>query len=103
MATKTTLDSDTTKPSTTAPGDGPADTTDPTEHASSAPFRPSDEAITAGTVNAVVPRAVGASKEARRDETHDRIETYVQVLPNGTEVTMRHNIETGKTEISEED
>ena len=52
---KTTLDSDVTKPSVTAPGDGPADTTDPTEQASSVPFAPSEEALKVGTVNAVVP------------------------------------------------
>jgi len=102
MANQTTLDTDTTKPSTTAPGDGPADTTDPAEIAHSLPARPSDESLAAGTVNSVIPRAVGASKEPARDETHDRIETYSYVMPNGEGVTMRHNLETGKTEISEE-
>jgi len=103
MATKTTLDTDTTKPSTTSPGDGPADTTDPTEHASSSRATPSDVALAAGTVNAVTPRPVGASKLPPRDESNDRIETYPHVLPNGKAVTMRHNIDSGKTEIVEED
>jgi len=102
MANQTTLDTDTTKPSMTAPGDGPADTTDVSEIAHSVPARPSDEALVSGTVNSVIPRAVGASREPARDETHDRIETYPHVLPNGERVTMRHNLETGKTEISEE-
>ena len=44
---KTTLDEDTTKPSTTAPGDGPADTTDPNERASSITPQPGPEAINA--------------------------------------------------------
>ena len=52
---ETTLDEDVTTPSTTAPGDGPADTTDPKETAHSVPARPGAEAIKVGTVNAVVP------------------------------------------------
>ncbi|WP_309080282.1 hypothetical protein [Zhihengliuella sp.] len=94
---KTTLDSDVTKPSTTAPGDGPADTTDSTERAQSVPPQPDEEARKVGTVNAVKPAPKpAASTRSRRKE---RIETYTAVRPDGTEVKVKHNLETGKTEI----
>jgi len=100
--TKTTLDSDVTEPSTTAPGDGPADTTDPTEVAVSVPFSPGDAARAAGTVNTV--RPVGTDKMPPRDESNDRIEEYDVIIGIGKAartVSMRHNIETGKTETVE--
>jgi hypothetical protein len=94
---KTTLDSDVTKPSVTAPGDGPADTTDPTERASSAPVNPGPEARKVGTVNAVVPveqpaRATSSGK--------DRIEKYEATRPDGSTVTVTHNIDTGESKVS---
>lgn len=101
MATKgtTRLDSDVTKPSVTAPGDGPADTTDPTEHASSATPALGAEAIAAGTVNAVVkvpePDAPAAGTQ--------REETYQATRPNGEVVTVKRNIETGETEIVDDE
>lgn len=92
----TTLDSDVTKPSVTAPGDGPADTTDPTEQAVSVPARPGKEALAVGTVNSVVPvpapEPVTPSGEAR-------IETYEATKPDGTKVTVEHNIDTGESKI----
>ena len=93
---KTTLDSDVTKPSVTAPGDGPADTTDPTEHASSVPARPGDEALAVGTVNTVVP--VPAPEPAGEVED-PRIETYEAVKPDGSTVTVERNIETGESKV----
>lgn len=95
---KTTLDEDVTKPSTTAPGDGPADTTDPTERAVSVPTRPGPEALAAGTVNAVqpAPKAPKAATSKRKD----RIETYPATRPDGTTVTVTHNIDTGETSVS---
>ena len=97
--TKTTLDSDVTKPSTTAPGDGPADTTDPTEIAVSVPVRPGATATSVGTVNAV--QAVPAPARPPRDESHDRFETYDTTDPAGQTVSMRRNLETGRTEKQE--
>lgn len=96
---KTTLDEDVTKPSTTAPGDGPADTTDPNETAHSVTPRPDAEALKVGTVNAVVPgeRVEEAAKPAEKDQ---RIEKYKAVRPDGTEVTVTHNIDTGETSVS---
>ena len=93
----TTLDSDNTKPSVTAPGDGPADTTDPNERASSVTPQPGPEAVLVGTVNAVQP--VPARKTAKASGTKDRIETYPAVKPDGTEVTVTHNIDTGETSV----
>lgn len=95
---KTTLDSDTTKPSVTAPGDGPADTTDPTEIAVSAPTNPGDEAIKAGTVNAV--KKVEPTKAETSTKKH-RVEKYKATKPDGTEVTVTHNIDTGETSVGE--
>ena len=97
---KTTLDSDVTKPSVTAPGDGPADTTDPAERASTVG---GDKAAAAKeghlTVNAVVPvePVKGVDAPAEKDQ---RIEKYDAVKPDGTKVTVTHNIDTGETSVS---
>lgn len=92
----TTLDKDVTKPSVTAPGDGPADTTDPTERASSVPARPGAEALVVGTVNAVVPIP---KVEEEVDTSDHRIETYEATKPDGSKVTVVHNIDTGESKI----
>lgn len=99
MAVKQTrLDSDNTKPSTTAPGDGPADTTDPTERASTV-GGDKKAAAAAGhlTVNAVEP--LEPLPVAKR-EGGDRTETYKATKPDGTEVTVKHNLDTGETSVS---
>lgn len=93
----TTLDSDVTKPSVTAPGDGPADTTDPTEIASTVTPDPGPEAVEAGTVNAVV--KVGETTDKKRDTKSDRFEEYDAVKPDGTVVHIKRNIETGESKI----
>lgn len=95
---QTRLDKDNTKPSTTAPGDGPADTTDPTEQASTV-GGDKKAAAEAGhlTVNAVQP--VEPQPTAKR-EGKDRIETYPATKPDGTEVTVTHNLDTGETSVS---
>lgn len=95
---KTRLDSDNTKPSTTAPGDGPADTTDPTERASSVTPQPGPEALKVGTVNAVQP--VPQEDAPKRDSKSDRVEEYKATRPDGTEVTVKHNLDTGETTVS---
>ena len=92
----TTLDSDVTKPSVTAPGDGPADTTDPTERASSVTPSPSAEALKVGTVNTVVPLPP-IEEEAPSGEA--RIETYEATKPDGSKVTVEHNIDTGESKV----
>jgi hypothetical protein len=95
---QTKLDKDTTKPSTTQPGDGPADTTDPDERASSVTPQPGDEALKVGTVNAVQP--VPQDEAPKRDSKKDRVEKYKATKPDGTEVTVTHNIDTGETSVS---
>lgn len=94
---KTTLDTDTTKPSTTQPGDGPADTVDPDERASSQPPQPGPEAHKVGTVNAVVPLETQDAPASSKGK--DRVETYKAVTVDGTEVTVTHNIDTGESKV----
>ena len=96
----TTLDSDVTKPSVTAPGDGPADTTDPTEQAVSVPPRPDEEALKVGTVNAVQP-APEQPKPSTRSKAKARTEEYEATKPDGEVVTVVRNIDTGETQIKE--
>lgn len=92
---QTTLDNDNTKPSVTKPGDGPADTTDPAERATTVgPGDLSDEAKRAGTVNAAVPLPIEAKAKAAGEQ---RVETYTATRPDGTEVTVEHNLDTGET------
>lgn len=90
----TRLSSDVTKPQPTADGDAPADTFDPKERASST--RPDKAAAAAAghqTVNAVVP----VEPIPDNAPTGTRTETYTRVAPDGTEVTVTHNYDTGET------
>jgi hypothetical protein len=94
---KTTLDEDVTAPSTTAPGDGPADTTDPTERAVSVTPNPGDDALKVGTVNAVKP----APRQAEVESTaKPRVEKYEATKPDGSTVTVERNVETGESKVS---
>lgn len=97
---ETKLDKDTTKPSTTAPGDGPADTTDPSERASTVTPQPGPEALKVGTVNAVQPLPADAPEGSTPAKKDQRIEKYKATRPDGTEVTVTHNIDTGETSVS---
>lgn len=94
---KTTLDSDITKPSVTAPGDGPADTTDPTERASTVTPQPGPEALKVGTVNGVVP--LPEVEEESDDSADYRIEEYEATRPDGSKVTVVHNLDTGESKV----
>jgi hypothetical protein len=93
---RTTLDSDITKPSVTQPGDGPADTTDPTQRATSVASQPGEEAFKVGTVNAV--QLLPALPPPPPIE-NPRFEKYKTIAPNGDVVTMLHNLDTGETTI----
>lgn len=95
MATKT--DSTVTKPSTVAPGDAPADTTDPSERVSSVPVRPDSEAVKVGTVNAVLVNDNLPAPDGPVTGEKARVETYKARKPDGTVVTVTHNLETGET------
>jgi len=97
MATKT--DPTVTKPSTVAPGDAPADTTDPTERVSSVPVQPGIEAVKAGTVNAVLVNPNLPTPGTTVPEGGGRTETYKARKPDGTEVTVTHNLDTGETSV----
>jgi hypothetical protein len=98
----TTLDSDLTKPSETAPGDGPADTVDPTELASSAtPDKAAAVQAGAGTVNAVVKSGSTRRKTAAKAST--RTEKYTATKPDGTVVTVERDIDTGASKVLDED
>ena len=96
---QTRLDKDVNTPATVAPGDAPHDTTDPREVAHTVTPQPNAEAIAAGTVNGVLP---GKPLEAPAGvaEKDQRTETYKAVRPDGTEVTVKHNLDTGETSLS---
>lgn len=98
MTGGTKLDEDVKTPSTTQPGDGPADTTDPTERASSVTPQPGPEALKAGTVNAVQP-VPDRSTSSTSSTAKARVETYTATRPDGTEVKVKHDLNTGKTEV----
>jgi hypothetical protein len=98
VQTETTLlDDDVTKPSVTAPGDGPADTTDPTERATSVSPRPGEEAKRVGTVNAVE-KLPDVTEVVEDEDREDRVEEYDVTAPDGSKVRVRHNLDTGHTE-----
>lgn len=87
-----------TKPSTVEPGDAPADTTDPAELVSTRTPQPDEQAQKVGTVNAALKYgdAPAAAGPAKKDQ---RIETYKATRPDGTEVTVTHNLETGESTV----
>jgi hypothetical protein len=96
---KTRLDDSVSEPSTVAPGDAPADTTDPAEMASAVtPDKAAAAAAGHLTVNSVV--KIADVPAAERDSKNDRTETYTAVRPDGSEVTVKHNLETGETSVS---
>lgn len=97
MATKT--DKNVTKPSTVEPGDAPADTTDPDERVSSVAPQPGEEAIRAGTVNAVLPNDGLPKRAARKATSKDRTETFEATRPDGSKVTVTRNLETGESTV----
>ncbi len=91
---KTKLDTDVSMPQVTVPGDGPHDTTDPSERATSTtPDKGAAGQAGFGVVNAVVPLppvpAVPAGKA--------RTETYEVAGPDGKPVKVTHNLDTGET------
>lgn len=96
MATRT--DNNVTKPSTVDPGDAPADTTDPNERVSSVPVRPDRDAVRTGTVNAVLLNDNLPSPQGV-DVKDPRVETYTAVRPDGAQVKVTHNLDTGETKV----
>lgn len=97
---ETRLDSHIDAPSTVAPGDAPADTTDPNERASTV-IPDFAAAALAGhlTVNSAVP--IKPADQADEDGKDDhRIEEYEATRPDGTKVTIKHNLDTGESTAS---
>ncbi|WP_295821562.1 hypothetical protein [uncultured Microbacterium sp.] len=95
--TETRLDDNVTEPSTVAPGDAPADTTDPTEIATTVTPNPSAQAIAEGTVNGAI--KVDKPAAAKSTKTKHRFEEYNATKPDGTVVRVRRNIDTGESAL----
>lgn len=97
---ETRLDDNVTEPSNVAPGDAPADTTDPTERASTVLPQPSPTARKVGTVNSVLPyEAPDGLEDEDEDEREHRVERYPAIRPDGSRVEVEHNIDTGETRL----
>lgn len=104
MATPRTtkLDDDNTRPAVTAPGDGPADTVDPLERASTVLPQPSQDTIRsgAGTVNSQLPFEPIADPDAgRRRGQEPRLEEYEATDATGKRVRVQRNVDTGESRI----
>jgi hypothetical protein len=84
----TRLDDDNTKPSNTEPGDGPHDTTDPSEFASTVIPNPGPEALRTGTVNSARPIPNPQGPTPKVEQSEHRIERYTAFRPDGTEVEV---------------
>lgn len=99
----TTLDDHIDAPSVTAPGDGPADTLDPSEVAISVtPDKAAAAKAGYQTVNAVVkaPDRRGRRRAGDpKDKPAERTETYEVEGPDGEPVTVTRNIETGECKV----
>lgn len=94
----TTLDDHLDAPSVVAPGDGPADTLDPEERASSAtPDKGAAAKAGYGTVNAVV--KLPKRKVVAKGGDADRTETYEVEGPNGEPVKVTRNMDTGERKV----
>ncbi len=100
---RTRLDNHVNLPSSCEPGDGPFDTTDPLEQATSVvPDKAAAAKAGFGVVNAVVvlPPDNVVAANARRgggEDGEERVETYEATGPDGKPVRMTRNIETGES------
>lgn len=103
---RTLLDEQVEMPGYVAPGDGPFDTVDPREHATSvSPDKGTAAQAGFGVVNAVlpVPDPSGYEQAQARiaremGEGEPRTETYTVTGPDGKPVTVLHNLDTGETQ-----
>lgn len=94
---ETVLDDTNSEPATTVPGDAPYDTTDPSERASTVTPDPGPEALAVGTVNGV--RKLADADAPASPQGKGRIERYKAIKPNGEEVAVEHNLDTGETKL----
>lgn len=95
-AAKATTPTVVSPPKETPEGEqGPVDETDPEKRVSSVTAIPNAEALAVGTVDAVteLPKAPTPAAPEKR------VEEYVAVKPDGTKVTVVHDLVTGKTRI----
>jgi hypothetical protein len=98
----TRLDEHNDAPSTVVPGDAPYDTTDPTERATTVGGDKRAAALAGhGTVNAAIPLPRHEGDTAGGAEAEHRIERYPATRPDGTVVTVTHNLDTGESKVSE--
>lgn len=99
--TKTLLDSDVAMPGHVAPGDGPFDTLDASEHATSViPDKGAAAVKGFGVVNAVlpIPDPSGFTQaRAKQSAGEKRTETYELTGPDGKPVQVTHDLDTGET------
>ena len=101
---RTLLDDNVSMPGYVAPGDGPFDTVDPSEHATSvSPDKGAAALAGYGVVNAVLPIADPSGREqalaqaAKTAPQGERTETYTVVGPDGKPVKIEHDLDTGET------
>lgn len=100
---RTLLDEQVNMPGYVAPGDGPHDTVDPSEHATSvSPDKGTAALAGFGVVNAVLPVPDPSGREqalARAAQVAGgegaRTETYTVTGPDGKPVTVERNMDTG--------
>lgn len=96
MATSNRTD----RPQPTKPGEGAADTLDPTERVSSvAPDKAKAARDGHGTVNAVVPVESAPTPSPTVADADHRIERSVERDPSGRPVTVERNLDTGESRI----
>lgn len=88
------------KPQSTSAGDAPADTYDPKERVSSA--RP-DKAAAAAAGHLTVNAVAEVAPVPDTTPTGTRSEEYTTTRPDGTQVWVTHNYDTGVTTVSETD
>lgn len=88
------------KPQSTSAGDAPADTYDPKQRVSSA--KP-DKAAAAAAGHLTVNSVEQVDDVPDNTPTGDRTETYTVTRPDGTEVEVTHNYDTGVTTVAGED
>lgn len=87
-------------PQSTSPGDAPADTYDPKERVSSA--RP-DKAAAAAAGHLTVNAVTEVDSVPDTTPTGTRSEEYTTTRPDGVQVWVTHNYDTGVTSVSTTD